>query len=69
MSQEKPKVLSTRTTNSEDRIEELETANTRLQGLVAELLFNNQRLLSARLADRMEGDSSDRFPRNPKHLF
>jgi hypothetical protein len=69
MSQGKPEVLGALKHNNEDRITELEAANTRLQGLVAELLFKNQRLRSASLADYLVGNSSDRFPRNLNASF
>ena len=58
-------MLGASKTNSEDRIIELEAENTRLQSLVAELLFKNQRLRSEYLADQMERDGSDRSPRTP----
>lgn len=62
MAHETPEVRGAVKSNSEDRIIELEAQNIRLQGLVAELLFKNQRLRSAHLAYQMVGDSSDRSP-------
>ena len=64
MSQGTREALGTLTQHNEERITELEAVNTRLRGLVAELLFKNQQLRSASLADRLAGNSSDRFPRN-----
>ncbi len=65
MAHEKPEVRGAVKSNSEDRLIELEAQNIRLQRLVAELLFKNQRLRSAHLAYQMVGDSSDRSPCPP----
>ena len=60
MSLGKPQVLSSTKRCMEDRIMELEVANSRLQRLVAELLLKNRQLRDSHLPNQNDSGKFDR---------